>query len=322
LLDFILHPTQLQRAIVCLEVVAPDADRQGTGFLASPTHLLTAYHVVEQATSIRVEFRYTETAFTTTARVLASPELAACDLALLELDQEPADVQPLPLSAVVPRVGARWESCGFPQAHVLTGRPYRGRILQKNFQVSWPLTLAVDGGNSQDDLEGLSGSPLVVDDQVCGLLRVQQEQDVGAMLLGPVADVLRALGLTIQPADPVEQSRSEEETFPHNQAVLDELSAALAEVGTGWHALVGSPGSGKTTLVMALEPVEQQAFAVCGRYYLSRAGSAELPSLAASRERLLQWLDDTASIVLTGERAPAPTRTTHLSSDCDCATPA
>ena len=305
-MDAILYPAQLQRALACLVVITPDDERQGTGFLVTSTRLLTAYHVVEQATSIQVEFRYAEKVYRTAGRVIASPELAAYDLAIVELESALSNVEPLPLSTVEPRVGARWETSGFPQPHALTGRPYRGRVLQKNLQVDWPLTLAVEGGNSVDNLTGLSGSPLVVDDQVCGLIRVQLEQDIGAMLLAPVADVLRELGLSVHEETARDQPLPEEEELVPNQAVINELRATLTEASTGWHALVGSPGSGKTTLVATLEPAERQAFVVGGRYYLSRAGSALLPSLAAGRERLLQWLNDTASILMTGERAPAP----------------
>jgi len=307
-MNAILFPGQLQQAIA--QVVATTEDgstEQGTGFLVAPTLLLTAYHVVKDAAEVVVTFLRPSGPYETRATVqkLGSP---TDDIAVLHLLNPPTGLEFLPLSAATPRLRAQWETQGFPQSHVLTGRPYQGIISQRNDIISWPLTLRVDGATPQDALMGLSGSPLVVEGQVCGILRLQQGEDVGAMLLASLAEDLTSFGLTLQSEVSDRPEAATVEVVP-NEVALDALSETLEAGGAGWYALVGSPGSGKSTLVAALEPAQGESFDVCGRYYLSRSTGAGVQGMAASRESLLAWLNDQASIRLQGEPAPAPDTT-------------
>ena len=304
-MNAILFPGQLQQAIA--QVVATTEDgstEQGTGFLVAPTLLLTAYHVVHNATEVLVTFLRPSGPQETRATVqkLGNP---TDDIAVLHLLDPPSGLESLPLSAVMPRLRTQWETQGFPQTHVLTGRPYQGIVLQRNDVIAWPLTLKVDGATPQDALMGLSGSPLVVEGQVCGMLRLQQGEDVGAMLLAPLIGELTSLGLTLQPEAPERPEAATVEVMP-NEVALQAMAETLEAGGAGWYALVGSPGSGKSTLVAALEPAQGESFDVCGRYYLSRSTGAGVQGMAASREPLLVWLNDQASIRLQGEPAPAP----------------
>ncbi|MBO0360828.1 trypsin-like peptidase domain-containing protein [Hymenobacter sp. BT186] len=184
--------TQLQTTVA--RIVA--GGNHGTGFLIAPDMLLTANHVVHDVTDLTVTFLLPTGEYTTSATVelLGS---AALDLAILRLPQPFADSTPLPLSSAKPPQQAVWETFGFPSLHLLSGRVYRGQVLQYNALAPWPLTLEVNGVSPEYNLEGLSGSPLVVDAKVCGVLRYQQGEDVGVMLLGQVVEELVALGIVV-----------------------------------------------------------------------------------------------------------------------------
>ncbi|MBF9221378.1 serine protease [Hymenobacter ruricola] len=307
-MNAILFPGQLQQAIAQVVATTDDGSmEQGTGFLVAPTLLLTAQHVVQNAAEVLVTFLRPSGPHETRATVqkLGSP---TDDIAVLHLLDPPTGLEPLPLSTAVPRIRAQWETQGFPQTHVLTGRPYQGIVLQRNDIIAWPLTLKVDGATPQDALMGLSGSPLVVEGQVCGILRLQQGEDVGAMLLASLVGDLTGLGLILQPAVAEQSEVATVEVVP-NEMALQALAETFEAGGAGWYALVGSPGSGKSTLVAALKPAQGESFDVCGRYYLSRSTGAGVQGMAASREPLLAWLNDQASIRLQGEPAPAPDAT-------------
>ena len=303
-MNAILFPGQLQQAIAQVVATAEDGStEQGTGFLIAPTLLLTAQHVVQGATEVLVTFLLPLGPYETRANV-QKRNTSTDDIAILHLLDPPAGLEALPLHAATPRMQAPWKTQGFPQIQVDTGRLYRGTVLKKNDGVAWPLTLKIDGATPEDKLQGLSGSPLVVEGQVCGMLRLQQGADVGAMLLAPLAEELAGLGIMMQPETPDEAESAVAESM-RNEAAWLALTEALEAGGTGWYALVGSPGSGKTTLVAALQADQEQSFDVCGRYYLSRSTGAGVPGMAASRESLVEWLNDQASGRLQGERAPA-----------------
>jgi hypothetical protein len=307
----ILYLPQLKQATVLLSRPTDESIiDSGTGFLIDSQRILTALHVLGDAQEVDVQFlNLNGDPFATKATLLSANEEA--DVALLQLkDVFDSLPEPLPLNKQILRLNSRWETYGFPAQHLLTGRPYRGRVLQFNQQAAWNATLEVENSDIEENLDGLSGAPVLIDDYIVGIVRVQNGRDVGIITIDQLSDWLEQQGITVLTEDI--PSLDLDDDLPLNEDVHGALTQLLETHHQSWYLLLGSPGSGKTTLVAMWEPKTTERLDVCGRYYIKQPSDPTPVSIRASKEILLAWFEDIISLTLTGQKAPAPEPDTKI----------
>ncbi|MBL8294057.1 MAG: TIR domain-containing protein [Bryobacterales bacterium] len=171
---------------------------QGTGYLVSPTRMVTCYHVVRQEKSANVRIAGQELP----ASVTKIDEPSDC--AVLELTK-PVDVTPLRIaSGPVP---GEWRSFGFPGVARGTGITLVGTVLAANAsdvnqQPSMQLYSDQVAAGTAASVSGFSGSPVVARNLVIGhLKRILEEKDkpsrpiYGVLFATQAAAIRRILGL-------------------------------------------------------------------------------------------------------------------------------
>ena len=174
-----MNDQQLKDGVV--RVVGMDGERkQGTAFWVTNQHLLTAWHVADGSSGLRLENFEDKPV----ATVVEGARCDRSDFALLELEK-PVDVSPLrlgTLSAGHTNAGKKWRTHGFPGEKPSGVAPI-GKVQTTAGAVgdSIAIELAADALAAGEGLDpsGLSGAPVVVDGSVVGLLRWIKERSEG-----------------------------------------------------------------------------------------------------------------------------------------------
>ncbi|WP_437827911.1 trypsin-like serine peptidase [Sorangium sp. So ce1153] len=229
----------LELRAVCRIVVDLGAGREprrGTGFLISATDVLTAAHVVHdpndavRKVSGKVSVRFArlavaDSAFPTKGEVLCfNPK---DDWALVRLD-DPPPLTPFQARPLVPAYHPRWTTFGFSKDAEDAGQSYGGAV--RTFYGD-RIQLLVDEATAEGGIHaaGLSGSPVLVDGYVVGLVASMPESDNQGI---PRGATLRAVPMTLV-AKKLFEERGQVFTFPTEDppfftAVADWIKAAEA----------------------------------------------------------------------------------------------
>lgn len=204
----------IRAAIARIDVMQQDRSiSRGTGFLVAEGLVLTALHVVadrtkEARTPYPGEIVFTFPGHTTKAVIHESYFDRMADWALLKCETAPP-VRPIPL-AEAPKDGAAWETYGFPDANPRDGMVNIGEVsnclgtLDGNavFQLFSREAAAGQGA----PVKGLSGSPVIVDNAVAGILRFalmkDQQTVAGTVYACPIASVLQKAAELLPTPDP------------------------------------------------------------------------------------------------------------------------
>lgn len=177
----------------------------GTGYLISPTQMVTCAHVVKSADDAKIHIDGQDVA----GKVVKRDDLS--DSALLELTP-PVTVPPLRLAAA--STIAQWSSYGFPGIAEGIGLPLEGSVLDpKGIDVNQRPAIVLYSDQVSAGMAvpvgGYSGSPVLSGGVVVGhLKRVLSERDkpgrpvLGLLFATPAADILSSLGLPSPTAAP------------------------------------------------------------------------------------------------------------------------
>ena len=137
----------------------------GTAFLVKNDTMVTAFHVVKDATSIDIDFDGT----TVKARVVAAVE--ADDLAVLKLDEPQEDAHIFTLASEVPNTGTRIAAIGFPLGSpktltegTVSGKDREITVNGQRFTGLIQTDTAINPGNSGGPLVNLKGEVIGVAD--------------------------------------------------------------------------------------------------------------------------------------------------------------
>ena len=187
---------------------------RGTGFLVTDDLALTALHVVadrskESLTLYPGEIVLTFPDHPTTRAVVHEHHFdRSADWALLKCETAPA-VRPLPL-AELRTGGVAWETYGFPDASPRDGMVNIGEV--SNHLGTWEgnpvfqLFSREAAAGQGAPVKGLSGSPVIVQNAVVGLLRIalmKEQQAVAGTVYGcPIASVLAKTAALLPQPDP------------------------------------------------------------------------------------------------------------------------
>lgn len=224
-----------ERAIVKIRAQYQGQSDWGTGFVVAPDRILTAYHVVGDRRADGTVFYTGTVAFGSGVELPFSVVEGAwdkqADWALLEVEV-PDDVPPLPLSEIWPS-DQNFRSYGFPKDNP-NGLAVRGtieydraplgdvRVIQVFCQ-----EFAASGGGVAN---GASGSPVLVDGRVVGLLRFTltdgDGRSKGTLYACPATELAGRDDVAVLPARrPVLGDLTQEE--------LDRVAGAVGQVRLG-----------------------------------------------------------------------------------------
>lgn len=148
----------------------------GTGYLVTPRHVATCWHVIKKADRIEVLFLESENPdkkYNVDLNEILDDRYNDC--AILKLTQEVTSIEPLSeqLSVTANLLNTDWETFGFPVAANLKGNTFSGIV--KDFSgkdtKDVPSIVLYSQELQRGLLQGLSGSPLLIKGFVAGHLK-------------------------------------------------------------------------------------------------------------------------------------------------------
>lgn len=240
-----------------------DAGRaRGSGFLATPTAVLTCHHVIRhQSPGAPLQVRFAHGSYAASVDLVDEAQ----DLAVLRLEREVAAVAPLLLATEPPASGAAFASYGFPSATLASGLALRGHVHDlagEDLAGRRSLVLFSQQITAGAALQGFSGSPVMSGGRVVGQLRqIVPDPDRGAQfglvfacpaavlagLVPELAAASQASTLAPQPPGCAYDPRWYVARPYEERRALGRLS-----VRGGAVVLQGPPGAGKTWLMQHL----------------------------------------------------------------------
>lgn len=272
----------------------------GTGWLITPSRVITARHCIYDAISagaqISLRFDLDEGSHEISASVVADDE--TFDVCVLQLAQE-IDVAPILLSETLPIEGSRFSAFGFPVAKLSVGHRLEGSISRvlDSPRLSMDLDLHVDAPAALTNYEGISGAALICDDCCRGMLRIAVDKSLGAISIARMAAFLREHSVPIDeaPEDEIDhQALASREDFTK---AFDSLVGAMAG---GYAFIEGAHGIGKSTFCETYRPLDS-ALEHFGTYsFTSHKGVLNAMHLAQP-EVFFDWLNTLVSSHLTGK---------------------
>lgn len=294
----ITHPQQIQNATVKILY----KKEQATGFFVTKNIILTAMHTFLDS---KIDENAIQVNSGTDSLVKCRILLADSENDICLLLSETDNPDFLPLNSTEIRVGENWESYGFPYQGEHEGLRIFGTINQTVEKQKYDFTLncrEIDGNYSYD---GLSGSCIVCENKVIGIILKQLGDKIGALSIGRITALLQNEDISVQLQQPVneipKQLVEDIRSTISNYDVINRLDLCISQNGS-WILLEGNPGTGKTSNVATYTP--QQANIVLGKYFTKVPNDDKPKSLRTSKEFFLKWLEETVSLSLTGSIAP------------------
>jgi len=181
----------------------------GTAFLISPSHVITAYHVVHrfvEGSPIYLEFPFLDEAGDRSAKLLNVREEIdkGIDLAILELDKPLKEIEPLKLFAEELTHDLPWKAFGFPSTKDTPGEIFKGEVSMfvKQHLSLYDLALNCITPDITDEkyfVFGASGSALIVDEEVVAVLTKKMPGGtLGAVSIKFARDLLNEYNITFK----------------------------------------------------------------------------------------------------------------------------
>lgn len=301
----ILNPKQIETATVQVSC----GDKSGTAFFVATEGdkqiLLTSEHNLPEEQPVKVFLNDKEVEAVILERV------SDRDVAILELKNEPATIIPtLPLKKIEIPYNENWETYGFPTQRVNSGGRYTGNVSRTNNGTKWDVDLECEQYNNLDQFDGLSGSPLVMNGHVVGVIGYDTVGTLGATSISSIAEILNKhhIMVTIDKGHAIPDSIESDisDTTP-NEEVLQKINDVVAAQIDGSYFLVsGSPGSGKTTIAAQLE-LEAGNHIISDRFFVKVPESEEIPTqIRSTPDFFMRWVEEVCHRTLYNSPPPKP----------------
>lgn len=301
----ILNPKQIEIATVQVTC----GNKSGTAFFVATEGdkqiLLTSEHNLPEGQSVKLYLNEKEV----DAEILE--RISDRDVAILELKNEPAIIIPaLPLKKTEIPYDENWETYGFPTRRVESGGRYTGNVSRTNNGTKWDVELECEQYSNLEQFDGLSGSPLVMNGHVVGVIGYDTVGALGATSIGSIAEILNKHHIMVTTdkehaiPDSIESDISD--TTP-NEDVLQKINDVVAAQIDGSYFLVsGSPGSGKTTIAAQLE-FEAGNHVISDRFFVKVPESEEIPTqIRATPDFFMRWVEEVCHRTLYNSLPPKP----------------
>lgn len=302
----ILNPKQIE--VATLQVTC--GDKSGTAFFVGTEGdkqiLLTSEHNLPEGQTIKLHLNDTEVEAEILERILDR------DVAILELKNQSSTIIPgLPLKKIEIPYNENWETYGFPTQRVNSGGRYTGNVSRTNEGTKWDVDLECEQYTNLEHFDGLSGSPLVINRHVVGVIGYDTlAGTLGATSINSIADILNKhhISVTIDKGHAIPYSIESDisDTTP-NEEVLQKINDVVAAQIDGSYFLVsGSPGSGKTTIAAQLE-FEAENRIISDRFFVKVPESEEIPTqIRATPDFFMKWVEEVCHRTLYNSPPPKP----------------
>lgn len=301
----ILNPKQIEAATV--QVIC--GDKSGTAFFVATEGdkqiLLTCEHNLPEGQPVKLYLNDKEV----DAEILE--RISDRDVAILGLKNKPATIIPaLPLKKTEIPYDENWETYGFPTQRVESGGRYTGSVSRTNNGTKWDVDLECEQYNNLDQFDGLSGSPLVMNGHVVGVIGYDTVGTLGATSISSIAEILNKhhIMVTIDKGHAIPDSIESDisDTTP-NEEVLQKINDVVAAQIDGSYFLVsGSPGSGKTTIAAQLK-LEAGNHIISDRFFVKVPETEEIPTqIRATPDFFMRWVEEVCHRTLYNSPPPKP----------------
>ncbi|GAB3754843.1 S1 family peptidase [Spirosoma pomorum] len=301
----ILNPKQTEIATVQVTC----GNKSGTAFFVATEGdkqiLLTSEHNLPEGQPIKLHLNEKEV----DAEILE--RISDRDVAILELKNKLETIIPaLPLKKTEIPYNENWETYGFPTQRVESGGKYTGSVSRTNNGTKWDVDLECEQYNNLDQFDGLSGSPLVMNGHVVGVIGYDTVGTLGATSISSITEILNKhhIMVTIDKGHAIPDSIESDisDTTP-NEEVLQKINDVVAAQIDGSYFLVsGSPGSGKTTIAAQLE-FEVDNYIISDRFFVKVPESEEIPTqIRATPDFFMRWVEEVCHRTLYNSLPPKP----------------
>lgn len=290
------HPEQLIAAVCRIKC----GDDHGTGFFISSNIIMTANHTLMDYDMDEEIIITLQDNSVHTASILAQDE--DLDVALIQLTFEIQHSLTLKIALGKIRYNEEWSTFGYPFSKLVQGQLFIGTVQAYARDLPYDLSLTSGEIDTNTDYSGLSGSPLIVDGRVNGIITWSTFRGLGAVSITKMKDFLDKYEIAYEnlfDGPWTEEYQNELERAVENNSVIALLKDSLEEKGK-YHLLYGSPGSGKSVISSLVEPKSPDT-RILGRYLLRTPGDKVPIYVKASKENFMQWLEDLVSEYSIGE---------------------
>ncbi len=269
-----------------------DCKQFGTCFLVKNDIAVTARHVIEDDLNneeIEIEFPNINSG-KIKARVI--DEDINIDIAILQLDK-PIDVQTFPLSIIRVQREEKWKAYGYPVTKRTSGHIAGGKISRENsdFQ-DWDIDIRTESDDINSH-QAMSGSALISKGKIVGVLI--KEQEVNSTIY--CVSTIKLKYFLLKNNIPIDEINSEIppdllediEGVEENYVAINQINENIQKYRSGYFAVIGSPGAGKTTVAAQLYS-NKSSHKILGKYFIK--SKSRNPHIYGKLEEFAIWCDE------------------------------
>ena len=272
----------------------------GTGFLVTDKLILTAYHCVSEASSDNapISLFFPKSDLNSEVLAILHDQDESLDICLLSVSDS-LDITPIALGQSIPREGSDWYAFGYPRSKSI-GHRVSGNISQvlREIKLKMDMDLSVEPDSVIDDYRGLSGSAMICDDVVSGLLRLKLQGTLGSLSIHHMVPFLEKNGVPFEYENNL--GNTPNELLVDRKEFQDDFEVFLQRNSGNYVFLEGAHGVGKTTFCKDLEP-NAQSLIVLGSYTFSQEDGGAGVALKAQPDFFHDWLSTSISNLITGQ---------------------
>ncbi|WP_317214557.1 AVAST type 1 anti-phage system protease Avs1b [Gluconobacter sp. GP1] len=271
----------------------------GTGWLVTPSRVITARHCVYEAIStqaqISVHFDHESASNEIIASVIADDE--SLDVCILALARE-VDIAPIILDEKLPIQGSQFTAFGFPVAKLSVGHRLEGSISQvlDTPRLNLDLDLHVDMSSALTNYAGISGAPLICGGHARGMLRVAIDKSLGAISVARMSAFLQTHAIPIKE---LPEQEADGEVLAARQVFTEKFELLVSTSSHGYVFIEGAHGIGKSTFCDRYRPLNS-SLEHFETYSFTPHRGAVSPMHLAQPEVFFDWLNTVVSSHLTG----------------------
>lgn len=271
----------------------------GTAFYVAPDRLFTAYHTVASfkanGNNIVKDGQEGDLKF------VLGDSYEEIDLAVIKVEGRKS-LGYLPLLKHRIRLGEEFISFGYPDTAKTDGLRIKGRITQRLTNTTGDFKLRTEDVDESFDYQGMSGAPVILADDVVGVVIEQNGGSLNIVSVYRLAEQLNDETIAVEkeanPIDLPESIAKNVEAAHPNYSVFSAIDDSLAKSHNKWVLLYGTPGCGKTTLTAGFKP-DDSSIMVLGRYFFKVPNDHLSRAIRCSESYFVDWLES-VYISITG----------------------
>lgn len=277
-------------------------DESGTGWLVSPSLVITAHHCIidsiERKAPITLKFEIDGSVKELNAVLHADDK--SRDICILRLEYD-VEIDPIVLSQNLPIEGSKFFAYGYPVSKLSIGHRVQGDVSQvlDRLKLKMDLDLHIEPSSTLTDFKGISGAALICGNRCIGLLRLAVDKSLGAISIARVADFLRENSVPIEEHT---ERHSDERNLVSRVGFAQSFETLVGEVGSGYVFISGAQGIGKSTFCRTYKP-QAEGLTYFANYSFTSDDDLVNTMHLAQPEVFYDWLNSQVSFYLTGKAA-------------------